>query len=508
MRREVAARAGVHRHVERHRHRERPHRVGLRLLLEGHGQHPLVHARLDERRGDDRGRAADRAGGVHADQRLARGAERLGEEQLGHHHALEQVGRLADDDRVDVVEADVGVGRAPGRSPRGTGRRSRRPRAWPGGGSGPRRSRRLAASPSVARLPSRTRGSAGVPARWSRGRAPWSPSPDHTFFAASPKRIRPPVNIGLPASGPPEGLIATSSARPSSLRRISSWWLNGACSSATSTPSRSDAGAARAVEGERVRSRVPMLIGSTYVERLVIHAGRSRHVAGPVVGGQHDRGGTVGHGSAVVLAQRVGVHRPVEQLLDRGPALADGVLVLLGVGERTVHHLGHRPLVPEAGVDARAGLEAGERDGVGPQRRHRVGVELERERTTQHAGRALAEAVDQRGVDLAGLDLDPRLVERPRGVHLDVRLVDRRDHPDRVDGLHERERPPGQVVRGPGAPEADVATGPAGLLVAARRRGGPAAPRTWATRRTPPSVAGRTRRRRRLSSSSPQRCCL
>ena len=46
MRREVAAGAGVHRHVERDRHRQRPHRVGLRLLLEGDGEHPLVHAGL------------------------------------------------------------------------------------------------------------------------------------------------------------------------------------------------------------------------------------------------------------------------------------------------------------------------------------------------------------------------------------------------------------------------------------------------------------------------------
>ena len=50
VRREVAARAGVHRHDERHRHRQRPHRVGLRLLLEGHRQHPLVHAGLHEAR--------------------------------------------------------------------------------------------------------------------------------------------------------------------------------------------------------------------------------------------------------------------------------------------------------------------------------------------------------------------------------------------------------------------------------------------------------------------------
>ena len=43
-------------------------------------------------------------------KRLAGRSERLGEVQLGHHDALEQIGRLADDDRVDVVERQLGVG--------------------------------------------------------------------------------------------------------------------------------------------------------------------------------------------------------------------------------------------------------------------------------------------------------------------------------------------------------------------------------------------------------------
>ncbi len=83
------------------------------------------------------------------------------------------------------------------------------------------------------------------------------------------------MNIGLPARGPPDGLIATSSARPSSVRSTSSWWLNGACSSATSMPDRSTPAAAAAAEGERVRSRLPMLIGSTLWARPEIQAGRS-----------------------------------------------------------------------------------------------------------------------------------------------------------------------------------------------------------------------------------------
>ena len=62
-----------------------------------------MDARLDEMRGDDRRRAADAAGGVDAHDRLAGRAERVGEVQLRHHHALEHVGRLADDDGVDVA---------------------------------------------------------------------------------------------------------------------------------------------------------------------------------------------------------------------------------------------------------------------------------------------------------------------------------------------------------------------------------------------------------------------
>ena len=68
-----------------------------------------MHPGLDERRRHDRGRAADRAGGVHPQDRLARRAERVGHRQLRHHHALERVGGLAEDDRVDVRPGELGV---------------------------------------------------------------------------------------------------------------------------------------------------------------------------------------------------------------------------------------------------------------------------------------------------------------------------------------------------------------------------------------------------------------
>ena len=65
---------------------------------------------LHQAGGHHTGGAADRARGVHPDQRLAGRADRVGHEQLGHHHALEEVGRLADDHGVDVVERRTGIG--------------------------------------------------------------------------------------------------------------------------------------------------------------------------------------------------------------------------------------------------------------------------------------------------------------------------------------------------------------------------------------------------------------
>jgi hypothetical protein len=61
-----------------------------------------VQARLHQAGRDDAGRAAYRTRRVHPQQRLTDGAEGVGQVRLGHHHALEQVRRLADHDRVDL----------------------------------------------------------------------------------------------------------------------------------------------------------------------------------------------------------------------------------------------------------------------------------------------------------------------------------------------------------------------------------------------------------------------
>ena len=106
---EEAAGAGQQRLLEGDRQGQAPHGVGLGLLLEGEGEDGAVDAGGDQVGGDQGGGAADRAGGVHPQHRFADGAERVGEVQLGHHHALEEVGRLADDHGVDVRPGQLGV---------------------------------------------------------------------------------------------------------------------------------------------------------------------------------------------------------------------------------------------------------------------------------------------------------------------------------------------------------------------------------------------------------------
>ena len=83
--------------------------VRLGLLLERDGEHGLEQARLDEVGAEDGGVGADAAGGVHADHRLPGAAHRVGQEQLGLHHALELVRGLAEHDRLDVVPPHLGV---------------------------------------------------------------------------------------------------------------------------------------------------------------------------------------------------------------------------------------------------------------------------------------------------------------------------------------------------------------------------------------------------------------
>ena len=110
VRSEVAARACADRFGERHRNAQRPHGIRLGLLLPRHRQHAPVLSRLHQAGRHHTGRPADRTRGVHPDQRLAGRTHGVGHEQLRHHDALEEVGRLADHDRVDVIHGRPGVG--------------------------------------------------------------------------------------------------------------------------------------------------------------------------------------------------------------------------------------------------------------------------------------------------------------------------------------------------------------------------------------------------------------
>ena len=107
---EVAARSGQQGCGERLGYRQCPHGVGVRLLLIGDREHPLVDARGDEVGGDEGGGAPDRPCGVHPEHRLADRTKSRCQVDLGHHVALEHVRGLADHDGVDVRPGQVGVG--------------------------------------------------------------------------------------------------------------------------------------------------------------------------------------------------------------------------------------------------------------------------------------------------------------------------------------------------------------------------------------------------------------
>ena len=87
--------------------------VALGLLLEGDGQDRLVLAGLDVGGGHDGGGATHRAGGVDPEHGLAHRTEGVGQIELRLHHALEEVGRLAQDHGVNVCEGHLSVVESP-----------------------------------------------------------------------------------------------------------------------------------------------------------------------------------------------------------------------------------------------------------------------------------------------------------------------------------------------------------------------------------------------------------
>ena len=146
-------------------------------------------------------------------------------------------------------------------------------------------------------------------------------------------RARPVTIVGLPTSAPPDGLIATSSPRPSASRSTSSSAEHTAVSSATSTPplptpARAPATWVDADVGEIAHPRV-VRVGA------VVDAGDPGRaldeVARAVAGHEHDRGGAVDRWADVVLAQRRNHVVLGEQVLGREVARHRGGGAALGV---------------------------------------------------------------------------------------------------------------------------------------------------------------------------------
>src|SRR6202011_1481659 len=83
--------------------------IALRLLLERYGQDTIVFTRSHVRSGHDRRGGTDRACRMDAQHWFAGSPQCVGQVELGLHHTLEEVWRLAQHDRVDVVECHLGV---------------------------------------------------------------------------------------------------------------------------------------------------------------------------------------------------------------------------------------------------------------------------------------------------------------------------------------------------------------------------------------------------------------
>ena len=138
--------------------------------------------------------------------------------------------------------------------------------------------------------------------------------------------------------------------------------------------------------------------------------------------------------------------------------------MVLAVARVTRRDLGHLALGDLARVEQRRGLHRGEAHRVGAERREIERVHLHRVDVRGVGGGRPSGAHRQRDVDVAEQQPHPRLVQRPRAVHLDVRVALRRPRADGVDVLHERERLAGHVVAAAGAGEVDLGAGDAGVF--------------------------------------------
>ena len=238
-------------------------------------------------------------------------------------------------------------------------------------------------------------------------------SPRAMRAAASPMRTRPAAIIGLAASGPPDGLTSTSSFSPRAWRTITSWWVNGAWSSATSTgrrrrrPARRRgrsrprwSGPGRRGRGPRCGGRCPgSTPGRSASSRARSPAARTTAAAPSLIGGQScRRSGATISGSA---SSSPGRRTPGAGRAGCPPRTG-------GCGRRSRP----APRAGDPGVEhARAWRAARltSRATAGPGSRGRAGGTARRA-----ARRARTCRSRRRGrCRHPGLDLDPGLVQRP-----------------------------------------------------------------------------------------------
>ena len=291
--------------------------------------------------------------------------------------------------------------------------------------------------------------------------------PSMIRLATSPMRTRPAAIIGFDVSAPPDGFTSTSSAMPSASRRISSSWLNWAWISATSIAP-SVAPAFSRGQGRRRRRRQVPQPEVLRVDPVLDAPDPCRPLAvlpGDVVGRDHDGRGAVGD-RRDVASPAAGGASPAGRAGRRRSrprrSTACGLRCALR-RLRAATSARSRSVRPDA-VRYASACSAAMSTMDGHSGRHRVRVGLQRPDLVQVTERRLAEAVDDRAVDVAGLDRHPGFVQRPGRVHLDVALLDRRPRAHPVETHHERERSAGEVVAGPRDREVDVASLHAGAL--------------------------------------------
>ncbi len=177
--------------------------------------------------------------------------------------------------------------------------------------------------------------------------------------------------------------------------------------------------------------------------------GAIHQLAGPVTSGQHHGRGPVGDGRQVVAAQGLAHVVLGQELVD------------VTLAPRAHRHLGHGPLVGDAGGQHGSGLQGGEGQRIGAQRGQEVGVHLHRVDEGRITGRGPARAGDNGDVDVALGQAQPGLVQGPGPIHLDVAVALGGPGSDGVEVGHEREGLAGDVVARAQAGEVDVGPGQA-----------------------------------------------